>query len=99
MKLAAFAFAIGLVSAQAQTFAPELAPAESKYRAEVAALATQTATALAQAQQSYARALSDAEKTATATGALPAVAAIASEQAALKEALLAPDFPADLPKS
>jgi hypothetical protein len=99
MKLALAVFAIGLVGAQAQTLPLELAPVEAKYRADLAALATQTAGALSQAQQIYARALGDAEKTATTAGALPAAAAIAREQAALKDALLAPDFPADLPKS
>ncbi len=102
MKLAPLFLCIGLISvidARAQTLAPELAPTEAKYRADVAALATQTAAALSQAQQTYARALGDAEKTATAAGALPAVAAIAREQAAVKDALLAPNFPADLPKS
>ncbi len=83
----------------AQTLAPELAPTEAKYRADVAALAAQTATALSNAQQTYSRALADAEKSATATGSLPAVAAITREQAAVKDALLAPNFPADLPKS
>jgi hypothetical protein len=99
VRLAFHFLAVALVGAHAQTVAPELAPVEGKYRAEVTALATQTATALSQAQQSYSRALGDAEKSATAAGALSAVASITREQAALKDALLAPDFPADLPKS
>ncbi|HEX5177323.1 MAG TPA: hypothetical protein VFV83_09855, partial [Chthoniobacteraceae bacterium] len=48
---------------------------------------------------SYARALADAEKSATATSALAAVAAITREHAGLKNASLAAEFPADLPKS
>src|SRR5687768_15252257 len=93
------ALALGAAAAQAQTLPPELTPVEAKYRAELATLGTQTSAALTQAQQSYARALGDAEKSATATGAVSAVAAIAREQTALKDALLAPDFPADLPKA
>jgi hypothetical protein len=99
MKLASL-FSPSVSSARRRKLCPlELAPVEAKYRADLAALATQTAGALSQAQQIYARALGDAEKTATTAGALPAAAAIAREQAALKDALLAPDFPADLPKS
>ena len=87
------------VCGSAQTPAPELASAANKHQADRTALETQRTAALEQVQRPYAAALDAAEKTATATGSLPAVAAITKERAALKSGLMAPEFPEGLPKT
>src|SRR5260221_8051922 len=90
-----FAFVAG---ACAQTFAPELAPLAEKYKADVAALEAQRAVAISQPEKAYTTALAAAEKIATTAGNVTGAAAITSERTSLGSGLMAPDFPAGLPK-
>ncbi len=84
--------------ADGQTLAPELAPLATKYKADVAALEAQRSAAIAKAQSSYATALGAAERSATTAGNVAAVAAITTERTAISSGLMAPGFPAGLPK-
>ena len=97
--IAAIFLVVAASYASAQTLAPELAPAEAKYKSDITALDAQRAAALAQARRSHAAALDAAEKTATASGNLAAVAGITKEREALTRDLMAPNFPDALPKT
>lgn len=83
----------------AQGLAPELAPLAAKYESDLAALETQRAAAVAQAQKSYLTALGASERNAGTAGDVASVAAIATERAAISSGLMAPGFPAGLPKA
>jgi len=97
-RLAALVFMFAM-ALHAQDLAPELAPHAAKHKADLAALDAQKAAAMTRAQQPYLAALEGAEKTATTTGSLEVVAAIAKERQALKDGLMAPASPEGLPKS
>jgi hypothetical protein len=96
--IAIFFLAFGAL-APGQAPSPELAPITARYQTDVAALDAQQQDALTRAQQPYLAALTQAEKTATTTGDLNAVAAIAREVQAVRDNLMPAVFPTGLPKS
>lgn len=100
VKTSILCFFVTVISgfALAQTLVPELSPIASKHKADIAALEAQDANALSQAQTRYVAALAAAERVATSSGKVAAVAAIASERTALANGLMAPGLPPDLPR-
>lgn len=97
--LAALLYCLAASGGFAQALAPELVPAATKYKADIAAFEVQRTAAVAQAQRAYSAALDAAEKTATATGNLSIVAGITKERGTLASGLMAPEFPDGLPKT
>src|SRR5690348_6658698 len=74
-----------LVAGFAQELAPELAPIQKRYRADVAELDSQKEAVQSGAGQTYAAALDAAEKAVSKAGNVKGVAAIVKERSALKD--------------
>lgn len=78
---------------------PEIAPLAAKYKADTEAMEADRASSFARLAKVYQSALDDAEKTATATGAIKPLVAITEERDGLKAGQLPKTPHPDLPKT
>jgi hypothetical protein len=88
-----------LAAAFAQDLAPELAPIQMRYKADVAELDSKREAVQSAAGETYAAALDAAERAASKAGSVQGVATIVGERGALKAGTVQPKATVELPKS